>query len=131
MRSDSFVSTVRERADLPSEAAARDAIQARLRVLGHRIAHGEAEAIADELRDEFAGPLLEAGGNAESFSPEAFVDRVAADLGVEASDAERRVRAVFETLGERLNRGEWQDVRAQLPAGYGPLYETVTEEVDT
>lgn len=128
MRRDNLFDTIRDRGALDSEAAARDSAQATMRTLGERIAAGEAEAVADRLPDELAGPLVADGGDAEPFPPSEFVDRVRQREDADGATS-RHVRAVLETVGERLNRREWRDVRAQLPPEYGTLYETLDTEV--
>jgi len=127
MRENDLTETLRERGDFDSGDAARDGAQATLRTLGERVAAGEAEAVADHLPNDLAGPLLTDGGDADAFSPSEFVDRVDRREEVADGDAETHVRAVLGTLGERVNRREWRDLRAQLPAEYGPLCETLGE----
>lgn len=124
MRDDDLYETIRARGDLDSTAAAREAAQATMRTLGERIAHGEAEALADAVPDDLAGAVTSLGGEAQAFEPDAFVSRVAdREEKGDASGAERHVQATFETVGSRVNRREWRDVRAQLPESYAPLYE--------
>ncbi|MGO1550246.1 MAG: DUF2267 domain-containing protein [Nesterenkonia sp.] len=43
--------------------------------------------------------------------------------GVDPAQAREHVRAVFATLSQSVSAGEIDDVRAQLPAGFGPLFE--------
>ena len=129
MRHRDFVEVVWARGDFESEAAARDAAEATMRTLGERIAAGEAKTIGEQLPDGLSGPLMTAGGDAESFPPTEFVDRVGRREDG-ADDPERHVRAVFEALRFRLDGGEWPDLRTQLPPEYGALFETPDEQTD-
>lgn len=128
MRDAELYEEIRDRGDLETTDAARDAAKATMRTLGERIAHGEAEALADGLPDELAGAIAGPGGEAEAFGPEEFVDRVS-DREDEADReaAQRHVRATLETVGTRANRQEWRDVREQLPGEYAGLYERTGE----
>lgn len=130
MRREQLIETIQDRGDLDSNEAARDAAEATMRTLGERIATGEAEIIADKLSDELAGPLMTNGGDADSFSPSEFVDRVEKREETADGDVEQHVSAVLQTLSERLNYGEWRDIRTQLPSEYKPLYGTDDEEIN-
>ena len=125
MQENGLYEAIADRGDLESTDAARDAARATLETLGERVTHGEAESLADELPDELAGAVAGPGGEAEEFGPPEFVDRVS-DRESEADQeaAQRHVRATLETLGIRVNRLEWRDLRDQLPEEYASLYET-------
>lgn len=119
---------MRDRGNLETTDAAREAAKATMRTLGERITPGEAEAIAVGLPDELGGTIAGLGGDAEAFGPEEFVDWVA-DREDEADQkvALRHARAILVTVGTRANRLEWRDVREQHPEEYAAFYE-VREE---
>lgn len=128
MRRDDLYDEIRERGDLRSTDAARDAAKATLETLGERITKGEAEDLADGLPDELAGAVAGPGGEAEAFGPDEFVDRVSDREEVADPEAAvRHVQSTLETVGRRTNRDEWRDVRQQLPDEYAALYEVSAE----
>jgi uncharacterized protein (DUF2267 family) len=124
-----FLSAVESRADLDSREEAMAAAESTLRVLGERIARGQATELAaplpENLRAALTGPQDE---GAEQFPPEEFVERVReyereqrADLSVDR--ARLHVQAVLESLAEAVDGDVWHDVRAQLPTEYERLYQ--------
>lgn len=130
MRQNELVDLIEARGAFASTEAAHDTTQTTLHTLGERIAAGQAEQLAKQLPDEFAGPLLTDGGDAEPFSPTEFVDRVDSRADADTDDPDKAVRAVLETMGEEIDRGEWSDVTEQLPPEYEPLLGN-TGRVDT
>lgn len=126
MQDDDLYEAIRDRGGMDSAEDARDAAKATLHTLGQRITRGEAEDLADHLPEELAGAVVGAGTDeeAEEFGPREFVDRVSdREDQADQEAAQRHVRAVMETLGVRVNRLQWQDVREQLPGEYAALYE--------
>lgn len=121
MRQHEMVDLIESRGDFDSAEAAHEVTQSTLRTLGERIAAGEAEQLATQLPDAFGGPVLTSGGDADAFSPTEFVERVDERSTAETTDPVTQVRAVLETIGEEIDRGEWSDVTSQLPPEYGPL----------
>ena len=125
MNQEDLYETIRERGELETTEAARDAARATLRTLGERITHGEAKDLADGLPQELAGAITGPENQAEAFGPREFVDRVSdREDDADQEAAQRHVRATLETIAERANHEEWRDVRDQLPEEYTPLYET-------
>lgn len=124
MRDEQLYESIRERADLESTDAAREAAAATLRTLGERIANGEATDLAEHLPAELADAVVEPGDEADASGPDEFVSRVVERLDdVDPAAAERLVQATFEAVGSRTNLREWRDVRTQLPGEFGRLYE--------
>ena len=127
MKENGRYEAIADRGDLDTTDAARDAARATLETLGERITRGEAESLAHDLPDELAGAVAGPGGEAEAFGPREFVDRVSdreAEGAADQEAAQRHVRATLETLGSRVNRHEWRDLRDQLPEEYASLWET-------
>ena len=124
MQENGLYDAIRDRGGMDTTDDAQDAAMATLHTLGERITGGQAADLADYLPDELAGAVAGPGGEAEEFGPREFVDRVA-DREAEADQeaAQRHVRATMETLGVRVNRLQWRDVRGQLPEEYASLYE--------
>lgn len=93
-------------------------INATLRTLGERINGDEAKHLAAQLPGDIGAPLVEAAdesADGERFDADEFVERVAKRVGTAASESERTVKAVFDTLREAVATGEWADVLSQLP----------------
>ncbi len=130
MNYDEFVGEVQNRARLPARGETMRAIQAALETLAERIAAGEADDLAAQLPPEL-GTFLRDVGTTERFSVDDFFLRVAAKETADLPDAVHHARAVIAVLQEAITTGEIEDVRAQLPDDYAPLFEAGSEgEID-
>jgi uncharacterized protein (DUF2267 family) len=114
-----FIALVATEAHLPHEDAER-AIHATLRTLGERIDREQARQLAAQLPPGIA-PWIATTTAAERFDADAFAERVArrADLGDRV--ARRAVSAVLDAVAHAVSREEWDDLVAELPAGYAPM----------
>jgi len=126
MQYDEFVGEVQNRARLPSQGDAVRAIQATLETLAERIAAGEASDLAAQLPPEL-GTFLRDVEATERFPVDDFFLRVAAKETADLPDAVHHARAVIAVLQEAVTAGEIDDVRAQLPDEYKPLFEAGSE----
>jgi uncharacterized protein (DUF2267 family) len=118
---DQFIAKVAQRAGTSREDAEALA-RATLETLAERITGGEAQDLAAQLPK----PLKDAvpqrpPGTAEAFDLHEFERRVARRAGVPEDQVEPGIRAVFQTLGEAVTHGEFEDVLAQLPREFRPL----------
>jgi uncharacterized protein (DUF2267 family) len=102
------------------------AIQATLETLAERIPPGEASDLAAELPPELS-TFLEGSEEAESFSVEAFLTRVAAKERADLPDAIYHVRAVLAVVQEAVSAQEMEQVRGRLPDEFVPLFEAGSE----
>jgi uncharacterized protein (DUF2267 family) len=121
--SEQFLIRVQQHARGVSFDEAQRITQVVLGVLGDRIAQGEARDIAAQLPPEIA-PYLAGSRDAEGFSAEEFVDRVAQALDVDAETAQTFVRAVFNLLRAAIEDDEYEDLVAELPSDYAALLPT-------
>lgn len=126
MQYDEFVGEVQNRARLPSRGDTVRAIQATLETLAERIAPGEADDLAAQLPPEL-GAFLRDVETTERFSVDDFFLRVAAKETADLPDATHHARAVMAVLQEAVTTGELDDIRAQLPDNYNPLFEAGSE----
>lgn len=126
MKYDEFVGEVQSRARLPSRGDTVRAIQATLETLAERINPGEADDLAAQLPPEL-GTFLRQVETSERFSVDDFFLRVAAKETADLPDAAHHARAVMAVLQEAVTTGEMEDVRAQLPDTYQPLFEAGSE----
>jgi len=126
MQYDEFVGEVQNRARLPSRGDTVRAIQATLETLAERIAPGEADDLAAQLPPEL-GTFLRDVDTTERFSVDDFFLRVAAKETADLPDATHHARAVIAVLQEAVTTGELDDIRAQLPDNYNPLFEAGSE----
>lgn len=97
-----------------------------LAALGQRLKGNEPRDLADQLPQELQEPLLQHTGEVEiGDDVDDFLRRVADRQGPGADPelALQYSRAVLETIGTFVSAGEIDDLRAQLPAGYAPLFE--------
>lgn len=122
-----FVGRVQHRARLASEGEALRATRATLEVLGQRLAGGEPSNLAAQLPEEIGRFLHGDGGAGERFDLDESFRRVGEREGVDLPVAAFHARAVIEVLQEAVSGGEIEDVRAQLPADYDPLFEAGAE----
>ena len=126
MKYDEFVGEVENRGRLPSRGDAVRAIQATLETLAERIREGEASDLAAQLPPEI-GTFLRKVDETERFPVEDFFLRVAAKETADLPDATHHARAVIAVLQEAVTTGEIDDIRAQLPDSYAPLFEAGSE----
>lgn len=122
MNYDEFVGQVQHRARLGSTGDAMRAIGATLETLGERLHGGEAENLAAQL-PEAIGHYLGHAEQSESFGLDTFYDRVSQRAGVDKPDAVHYARVVLSVVQEAVSGGELQDMSAQLPEEYAPLFE--------
>ena len=121
-----FVNTVIERGGPSDREAAQQVTQVVLADLGQRLTGDEAQNLAAQLPAELKHPVMEhVAADPVVDVADDFLRRVADHLGegVDPDQARAHVRAVFATLAQSVSPGEIDDVRAQLPAGFAPLFE--------
>jgi uncharacterized protein (DUF2267 family) len=125
---DEFVGQVQYHARLASGGDAVRAIRATLETLADRLSGGEADQLAAQLPREIGEYLRrEALGDlyqGERFDLNQFYQRVAERERIPFLDAVFHARAVMQVLEQAVSPGEMDDVRAQLPKKYAPLFES-------
>ena len=117
---DALLKAVERAGDFPDRAAARDAAESVLSVLGEHLAGKEPSHLAAQLPPEIALALPVVGG-AERFDVEEFDRRVASRELRHCSPAQahRHAIAVLSIVLSMVSEGERDDVIAQLPADFG------------
>ena len=129
MKHDEFIGQVQHHARLSSRGDAEIATRATLETLAERLAGGEADDLASQLPRGIAEYLRTGlAGVGERFSVEEFFQLVSEREGVDLPKAIYHARAVIAVLYEAVSPGEMADVRAQLPAEFGRLFEPGREE---
>ena len=123
MQYEEFLNKVQDRLGPAQPDEARLAIIATLETLGERISGGEASYLAEQLPEELKEPLHQAGEDNEEFSLDEFLRRVGEREDVEADEAREHVSAVMTVLTEAVSGGELDNIRAQLPQEFEPLFE--------
>lgn len=123
-----FVGQVQTRTRLGSMGEAISAIRATLQTLGERLAGGAADNLASQLPREI-GEYLKQGSlgdlhAGEQLSLAEFYGRVAMKEQANPAEAAHHAQAVIEVMKEVVSPGEIENVRAQLPEGYAPLFES-------
>lgn len=126
MNYDEFVGQVQHRARLGTEGETVKAIRVTLEVLGERLFGEEAENLAAQLPSEI-GQYLRQVDTSKSFDLDEFFKRVSQREGVDLPDANFHARAVMSVVKDAVTAGEFQDMRAQLPDEYDPLFEVETD----
>lgn len=126
MKFDEFIGQVQNRGRMASGDEALKATRATLEVLGQRLAGGEASNLGAQLPEEIAR-FLTGGGTGERFDLDEFFRRVSEREGVDLPVSVHHARAVISVLQDAVSRGEIEDVRAQLPEEFAPLFEAGSE----
>lgn len=130
MKYDDFTGQIQNRLELPDTGRAVRATRAVLETLGERLQAGEATDLAGPLPMEI-DYYLESADHGQRFDYDEFLDRVADRANVDASDANYHAQVVVGLVSELVARSEIEQVRAQLPDDFDPLFELVdAEEVE-
>lgn len=129
MQHDEFIGHVQHRARLSSRGEAEKATKATLQTLAERLAGGAAENLASELPQHVADYLV--GHHdmevAEEMTLDEFFQRVSEREGVDLPKSIHHARAVIDVLQEAVSPGQIQNIRAQLPDEWDPLFESGSE----
>jgi uncharacterized protein (DUF2267 family) len=123
MQYEEFLNKVQDRIGPTQPDEARRAITATLSTLSERISGGETEDLAAQLPQELKEPIQRSGEQAEAFSLEEFLARVGEREGVNTDTARNHASAVMTVLGEAVSGGQLDDIRAQLPQEFAPLFQ--------
>lgn len=126
MQYDEFLAAVGDHGGPAERGHANQACKVVLDALGRRLAGHEPHDLASQLPVELQDPLLSHTGAAETSDDlDDFLRRVAdrEGFGCSPDEALQHARAVLGTVATFVSAGEIQDLRAQLPAGYSPLFE--------
>lgn len=127
MQYNEFLGHVQDRARLATQDEAVAASRATLTVLAKRLAGGEADDLAAQLPEEVGRYLREVEGPAQRFELNEFFERVSREEGTDLPVAVHHARAVISVLRDAASAGEIDDVLAQLPDDYQPLFEAGSE----
>jgi len=104
MTYDEFVGAFAERIGVSPEDAQK-LLRAGLEVLSQRVSSGELRHVASQLPRELEGQLHAGGENAEAFTPDEFVRRIAQRTDADIHTATLVMRALFTTLRQALSAG--------------------------
>lgn len=126
MDHDEFIGEVQNRLEQASHGEALRSTRAVLTTLGERLQHDEAADLAAPLPPEFGRFLTEEPEtHGQSFSLDDFFDRVAEIEGVERHDAAYHAQELMNILNDAVPSGEIDDIQANLPEEYAPLFDLV------
>ncbi|HHX64054.1 MAG TPA: DUF2267 domain-containing protein [Chloroflexi bacterium] len=132
MQYDEFMGQVQARGRMSSQGEAFQAVRAVLEVLGQRMAGGEPSNLAAQLPSELHDFLTSGGGEGERFGLDEFFRRVSEKEGVDLPVSIFHTRAVISVLRDAVTPGEYEDMRAQFPDDYDPLFDASYEgQMDT
>lgn len=126
MRYDEFLTAIARHGGPSDRDHADDVTRTVLEDLGKRLVGNEPRDLASQLPAEMQQPLLQHNGEQETDDDlDAFLRRVAEHegRGCDPEEALAHARAVLATMAGFVSAGEISDLRAQLPAGFGPLFE--------
>jgi uncharacterized protein (DUF2267 family) len=119
-----FIKKVAEHAQIPEDQAAA-LTEATLRVLARRISEGQALELASRMSDPLRPFLVRSGENAEVFSFDEFIGRIARQADVPREVARRGAGGVLHAMRADVGYKEFEDLRAQLPGEFAQLLPTV------
>jgi uncharacterized protein (DUF2267 family) len=92
------------------------------RLFGEEASHLEAQ-LPGKLQDLLMRCERHVGKPASKFGKDGFILMVSEDLGIDANEAERKIRAVFTAVRDQVTEGEIEDVIGQLPADLRELWQ--------
>jgi uncharacterized protein (DUF2267 family) len=115
-----FIKTIQHKADLSWDDA-EQAAHVTLQTLAERLSEGEARDIARQLPGDL-GESLKTDTNSEAFRGDEFLRRIGEREGVDLDTAERLARAVFVALARTISEDELEDMLAELPKDFAPLF---------
>ena len=127
MKYEEFIEQVQKRANLASKIEAEHATRAALETLAESLPKDERYDAASQLPRGLAlyleQPFLgnwhqPAPSKKRSFSLEEFFQRMSIREDVPPETAREHAHAVMSVLVEALSRGEFEDIRRQLPIEY-------------
>jgi len=121
-----FIGKVQNQARLGTTGEAVRATRATLEVLGKRMHETEAKHLAAQLPAEVGNFLIDGQEN-QTFGLDEFFERVSKSANVDLPDAAHHARAVIAVVREAVSMGQMEDVRAQLPDEFDPLFEGGSE----
>ena len=129
MQFQEFMGQVQNKARLPSQGETARAISATLETLGERLTEDEAQNLAAQLPAGIGDYLRLPRTNSDRFSLDEFFQRVADQegAGVDMPQAVHHARSVCAVLQDAASRGEIDNVRAQLPNEFNPLFDSGSE----
>jgi uncharacterized protein (DUF2267 family) len=124
MKYDEFIEQVQKRAHLASKSEAERATQAALETLTEWISRKERYDAASQLPRGLAmylkQPFLGTGkqpapSHKRNFSLDEFFQRMSIREDVPPATAREHAHAVMSVLSDALSKGEFEDIRSQLP----------------
>lgn len=121
-----LVELAREGADFDSGTDAEEFVRDVLAALGASLSPGERRDLAAFLPATFAEDVEDPDlpPRREPFEYDEFLDHLAGEAGIDADEAERRVRAVTAALARVVGEPELDDALAQLPPEYDRAFQT-------
>ncbi|MGA7133991.1 MAG: DUF2267 domain-containing protein [Mycobacterium sp.] len=122
MQYDQLIALVAERAGL-FKGDAIDLTRATLATLADRIDGGAVRDLAAQLPGPLQDALLPTTEEAEAFSFEEFINRVAERTRRKSIVSESAAAAVMATLRDAVAPGEFDDILSQLPRDFQRLGE--------
>lgn len=129
MNYDEFLNRVGQQSGISDREHTDAASKQVLAALGQRLAGNEPHDLASQLPPELQDPLLRPTGQAEIGDDlDDFLRRISdrEGRGCDTEQALTHARAVLGTIAGFVSSGELRDLRAQLPTGYAPLFESAT-----
>lgn len=116
-----FIGQVQHRAKLPSEGHALRAVEATLQTLAERLEEQEAKHLAAQLPLALQ-PFVETGEHCVRRSLNEFLHCISEREKVDMPTATYHARVVMEVLQDAVSPGEIEDILAELPADWAPLF---------
>lgn len=116
-----FFAQVQLAGRINSRDQAQRAVHATLQALADRVSAGQANEIALHLPAEVRADLMGAEEQAQPFSLNEFLDRIATIESIDHATAELHAQAVLTAVRVHVPGREWADTLGQLPSDIGRL----------
>ncbi len=122
MNFDDFIGQVQNRGRMPTLGDAVKATRAVLETIAERIPLEEVKNLTAQLPSEIAYYLKQRSAFLDKFGLDEFFKRVSEREQAELPDAVYHARVVMSVLQNAVSKSELDQVRAQLPAEFAPLF---------
>jgi uncharacterized protein (DUF2267 family) len=133
MKYQEFLNKVQQYGDIDNRDEAIRATQATVRTLAERVTFGEAKDFISQLPQELKSIVLQRTPQtqAQSFSVDEFVQRVALIEDQPDAKGRKHAEAVMHAIQEALDPGELADLKSQLPKDFNAMLEGLGENRPT
>lgn len=122
MQYQEFISEVKQKTNIQSDAMAEKAVRATLQTLSERLEGGEPNHIASQLPEEMKSFMKIKKNEIEKFNVEDFFKKVSERENTTLGEAKNHSQAVVSVLCNAITEGEVKYMMDQLPGEFESLF---------